>query len=428
MGSNNAVLVATQTKLTGVKAKSLAKAIFDAEVPEDVVKSLPAQSLYLAIKANGLESSLDLLQMASVKQYRLLLDFEFWQRDRFTEENFWDWARVCEQDDSLESLQKLLSCIDLKIISILISKNITVLSYEEPTDNPPYARSYTPDKGHTWITINLEDQDQHRIMGKLLALLFETSAELFYQIINIPTVSTISLLEEDSYNDRLGRLSEEGFPDREFAAELNSRLGQNEFLASINNSANDSGRIVFEDIQTVTPLVYQGHDYEPLTSLVNNLIEKNHRDKLEAELSLLVNAAILHWAVEFYNEQDVLDMAEKVKGAVNIGLEIALKINGKDALELHAKVGLKDFYRLGLARLIDLRNQARKTLKDFQDLAQEKRVLLENLSLNFPVSLHAFSAGKFTVEENRISTTLKIINKLDYLEQLENFVSSYKKH
>ena len=175
-----------------VTSSSLAKAIYKAELPEKFVRELPAQSLYLVIKHNGLLSSADLVGMASLEQCRLLLDLDCWQGDSFDEENFWDWLALTDENSNLDLLKKLLHFVDYKLVALIIDRYVSVIIVEEGTDAAPGDGYYTPDRGRTWINVTNPDSTKQFLLNRFLALIFETQAELFYQLISIKNVATDS--------------------------------------------------------------------------------------------------------------------------------------------------------------------------------------------------------------------------------------------
>ena len=150
--------------------------------------------------------------MASLEQCRLLSDFDLWNGDSLNEAALWEWLALTDEVESLELLQKLVKFVDLKLFAILFGKYIEVKIFDDPTEQPPGEGFHTPDRGATWIGIKTEDPDKHFLLARLLALIFESSAELFYQLISIVTVATASMLEEESYQERMKRLAAEGNP------------------------------------------------------------------------------------------------------------------------------------------------------------------------------------------------------------------------
>ena len=363
----------------GFNSRNLIKAIFDDQNPEQIIRAIPAQSLYVAVRSQGLESCAELIEITTLAQCRLLLDFDCWSRDSFREDHFWEWLALTDATESLALLQKILKVCDLKLIALMIARYVDVVSSEQSADAPPGPNHYTPDQGRTWLALKTEDPNQIFLMNRLLALLFESNADLFYQILSIPGVATPSELEEESYQEKQKRLSSEGIPDMEFAAELNSPLPTDLLLAEITKSEVQAS---IEDISAVEPVIYEGSFEEPLRSLVSQLL---YDESFEAEMTLLLNASIVHYAIDISEITQVLQIADKVKGALNLGLEHALAVSDRSSIELYRILGLRGLYRHGLGLLNELRKGAR-TLerRGKENLSAEAQILIQGLLQRFP--------------------------------------------
>lgn len=338
----------------GHTCRELHRAIFEAEAPEHVVRQLPTQSIFMMVKQMGLESCADIVLMASLEQCRLLTDFDLWHGDTLNEEALWSWLALTDQGDSLEVLQKTLKFIDLKLIAILIGKYVEVRTLEEPTDQPPGPGFHTPDKGFTWIGINTENGDHHFLLARLLALIFESSTELFYQLLQTPSVATISGLEEESYQERVKRLAAEGVPEPDVAAQAHAPYAFAEALKDIHEQ---NVHKTIEDIRAVEPLLYEARS----TRLFGELMRRvSDRESLEMEFTYLMNAAVVRFGVDFADQEEVLRLCDKVKGAINIALEKLVKDSDRTVTGVYQILGLEKLYRLGLTDLTALRGTARK--------------------------------------------------------------------
>ena len=420
-------------------SKSLAKAIFSAELPEQAIRELPAQSLYMAVRHNGLQDSFDLIDIASLEQTRTLLDFDLWTRDRFNEDNFWEWLSLADHAAALESsedaeeglrfLQKLLKVIDLKLVALMLDRHVQIDVYQEPTEQPPGAGFYTPDKGFTWICIKIEDGTKHFYLARFLALIFETDAKLFYQIIAVPSVSTESMLEEDSFQDRSKRLSSEGVPDQEISTKLNTPLDLNQARALMSKDASGTDRKVAaaRELFPVEPLIY---DSEIAGQLSEILTRAPSREAIEAELTMILNAAIVHWSNEWWDNAALMHLTSKVKGAISIGLELARTQFLLGALESYERFELTGLYQLGLGVILPLRRLARNTSESAvaSHGGAPMLALIDALKRPFPDVPAFFSATDLSVKDEFLSADGKLqggeraITSLAEIEAIERLL------
>ncbi len=404
----------------GFTSKSLHKAIFDADLPEQFVRSIPAQSLYMVIKQNGLASSSDVLEIATLEQCRLLLDFDLWEKDRLNEENFWEWLGVCDAENNLELLQKIVKCLDLKLVGLLIMRYVLTETFEEPTDNPPGPSYYTPDKGFTWIFINVEDSHKHFLLGRLLAMLFETNADLFYQLLSIPGVSTDSTLEEDSFQEKSKRLAAEGIPSLEWAGETHAALDEISLKKLL---ATQDAHIAVNDIPAIEPLVYESQVVQPLASLFANVPD---RELFESELTLITNAALVHFAVPAQEFEAVRALIMKVRGAINIGLETALRLCSAPVEEIYKKLGLQPLYRHGITKLMHVRKTARVIFQNHEQRILEDAGLsavFDQLRQPFPDLPFFFDTINGVIDEQKLGESAMTFDQTKPLEHDQEWAS-----
>jgi hypothetical protein len=358
------------TPFRGHTSRELYKAIFEADAPEQMVRQLPVQSLFMVVKQVGLESCCDLILMASLEQCRLLTDLDLWHGDNLKEDALWQWLALTDEGDSLEILQKFLKCVDLKLVAILIGKYVETRTFDEPTDQPPGPGFYTPDKGSTWIGINVENENQHFLLARLLAMILETNTELFYQLLATPSVATVSMLEEDSYQDRTKRLAAEGVPEPEVAAAIHAPYSFNEALSDLHERRIEK---IIEDVRPVEPLLYEARATRLFAELLRRV---DDHEVVEMEFTYLLNAAVVRFGVDFSEHDRVLETCERIKGAINVALEKLVKDSSRTISEVYQVLGLGKLYRLGLTEILSLRGQARKVSLEAAEVLRGKDPVL----------------------------------------------------
>jgi hypothetical protein len=429
--SHTAEKTTTLTSESGearITSRNLAKRIIDAPQPEQATRALPAQTLFMAVKYAGLSSSVELIQMASIEQCKLMLDFDLWEKDSLHEESLWDWLALTDEQDDLTILQKVLKCLDLKIVSYLIARYVQVLSVDERSEVPPQEGYHTPDQGYTWIKVIAPDADKSFLLGRLMALVFETSAEVFYQLIAVTTTTTPTALVEEAYQDCLRRLQGEGVPEAHTIAQLHAPIARAQLAELLNTSEVQRSSI---DIIGVQPFLYDSQLLQPLSRLISEI---RALDEVEGELTLIINAACVYFAVPFYEYEAVRLLASKVKGAINIGLEIALEVNsGKssDLLHVYERCGLQKLYRAGLAQIFSLRRRALKFTKlELEQIVHQQELfsIVAGLRELFPVAPEWFSVAEQAQpskilseneKENRKQGAYRAIETLREIKALE---------
>ena len=340
-----------------IDPKHLSKAIFDAELPEKVIREIPPLNLYMAIQNNGLLSSTDLIDIMTVHQRRIMLDLDCWEKDEFNEARFFNWLSLTDESNSLDLLKKIFASSDLKLISFLIGKYVAVHYQTEPTDMPPSGDFYTPDKGYTWIKVETQNSDYDFLLKRLLALIFETNIELFYQIISVQTVSTPTELEENAYKEKEDRLASEGIPTFEESLDINRPITKSKIIEKLKTIK----KLPKTPLDNITPLSIKDDMDEPLKSFIAGI--KDIHTAL-SELSRILNAGIVFYDQTFDNLEGMYELSEKVKGILNIGLErllVETELNEKLS-ESYPIINLQDIYKYGLSFINDIRNKAIKIL------------------------------------------------------------------
>jgi hypothetical protein len=147
---------------------------------------------------------------------------------------------------------------------------------------------------------------------------------------------------------------------------------------------------------------------------------------LETELTLIINAAIMHWKVDFSDEQEMTLLIGKVKAAVNIGLEILLTINAVNLVDAFETLGLIKIYRLGLGKLLEYRKEVLGAAERLNDPTNQiTQSIFERGSLPLP-DFPAFFNDQGTVvseEGLRLSPGGRPFEHLYQLEALKRFLA-----
>lgn len=405
-------------------AKALSRSLFRGELLDTQIRSLPPQNLYLALKYSGLESSLDVLSIISSKQYRALLDFELWTKDSFREERLWAWLGIVEDPTDLSQFQKCINSLDPELISLLIRRYVEVVYHEERDDRPPGPNFYSPDQGSTWIAFKTHDPERHRLLGKLLAFLFETNTDLFYQSLLYAHESTSIELEESGYRDKTNRLLSEYIPTQEEAEDINKPGSLHEIEKELEKiSKEKKSNIIENNSHPIIPFFSRSISYQPLLSMLEQYPDEILFE-IQSELSRILNSAVVFYIGDFAEVDNLNLITEQVFGAINIGMQI-IQEESPDyfSSELISKISITEIYKLGLSEIFALRKKAIKIPTDIRQtlthMNEPLAVLLDYLSNSFP-SMPEFlrEDGTFELEDERLSVSTKAFSSIEEIKSI----------
>ena len=413
------------------QGRGLIKEIFQADLPEKYIRSVPAQSLYLAVKQQGLSSSVDVISIATYPQCRTMMDFDLWKGDRFHEDNFWEWLELPDQEEAdLSILLKVIRSIDLKLVALILGRYVDSQVFEEATDQPPAPHYYTPDKGSTWIGIQVEEEQKCFLLGRLLAFVFENDTELFYQLLAVPNTTTLTVLEDEALTDKSKRLSSEGIPDEEYATEIHTPLTEMAAREALASEEAFSAQTKQTTSSTEIEATFRSaiSSPEPLQSL--SFTEAGVQ-AFESELSAIMNAALVFFRVDVFEYESVSSCIDSAKGILNIGLERASALAPElPSNTCYSQLQTKGMYQLGLGKIFELRKLALKcqsSLTSEQETDPRFLRLLDGLTQPIPVMPEFMDEdGGFLVDaEGVLAGGFKAVEHLKTVNALERSIKAY---
>lgn len=407
--------------------------MFRGDLTESQVRELHPQALHFAIKALGLESSTDIISMISNEQYKGLLDFELWTRDSFREDRMWFWLSQIDDERDLQPIQKFLKVIDPTSLSIIFKRYVEVVYNDEPSDLPPNPNAYTPDNGLSWLTFKAGDPEIHRLLGRLLAFLFQTNREAFYQHLAYANSGTTLEFEEEAYQEKCVRLRNLSIPSFDEAVTVHKVLTKNDFLKTHEEvlNSNKEQEVEIDGPGELIPLPSSGINFQPLASSLESL-EEEDLFRVHLEFAQLFNAHVVHFQGDFGEELGLKSAIEKVFGAVNIGLELVIKENNSIlSPHIFRSIPIKDLYRLGLVEIYSYRSLCQKVPVDIRStlnhMNEPLSIIVEMGSRPFPaVPRFLRENGTFELEEDTGEESLdsneSYIHSLDQIKILQSIV------
>ena len=229
------------------------------------------------------------------------------------------------------------------------------------------------------------------------------------------------MLEEEAFVERTKRLGAEGVPDLEYSQELNTPLPRWKLKELLDGGTEPAP---IELVQTIDPLIYEATGFvQPLSRFIEAV---GRRDEVESELTLLMNSAIVRWHIDFSDSQEITTLGGQVRGALNIGLEEALRLAPQEEfLTLYHRTGLKRLFQTGLWRLLEFRRAAVKAKSAPAEGGDSVReAIIEEAVRPLPLMPNFIGPqGTLLEEHGKLRTGSRAIETTEELETLERLVT-----
>jgi hypothetical protein len=194
--------------------------ILEAHQPAALVHSFPEEDFYFLIHDIGAEDALPLLQLASARQWKYILDVEIWERDRIKMNAVTRWVDLFLQADP-ERLAKWFFYEKTEFIVYYLFKNIEVKIREHDQDPSIFGDDFfTCDDTYYIRFINgpfdpETDGNTRQRLDFLLKTMLDRFAAIdhvrYQQLLHASLAVIPSELEEEFYRLRNVRLAEKGF-------------------------------------------------------------------------------------------------------------------------------------------------------------------------------------------------------------------------
>ncbi len=210
-------VTALRVELARLPAKKRLQAIMDCDDVMRVVRSLPAQDLFLTLKEVGPSEALEVVELLHPRQVQAFMDLDGWRKDRIDGEGVGAWLEILYAANPERAVRQILG-LDLELLSLLFKMYTRAFEIEEgeelPVELDHPLTSVTPDQRYVLVYGPAPGRE------RLLQALRTTVERLFG--INLPFVLHLiqavrwelpSALEEEALRFRNARLADLGFGD-----------------------------------------------------------------------------------------------------------------------------------------------------------------------------------------------------------------------
>ncbi len=333
--------------ITNQDPKTAYNLIFEHPDPPAVAKALPFEDAFLIVKSVGRFDSIDLVEILDREVIQGFFDLDCWDKDRLSKDDLMDWVTILMELDD-KKFMDIFNAMDNYLKVALFKGFAQTIKIEEPDENPYLGVKdvfMTPDNRYALKISGTEDQK--RLLFDIAMRIYRLDQERFYWLLEGIYWETASFLEENAYQEKVGRLSEKGFPEYYFALEALTLVNPDKFKPL--------SKVVTE--KEITPEAEKSN-YLVLSQNPGSLfrrslalIEKGSQE-VQLEVISLANMVSMAYKISFADYTEVGHHVRMVDGYLSIALEhLAGNNPEKGALVLFQK-RLLDLYKIGRSFVI----------------------------------------------------------------------------
>lgn len=340
--------------------------ILEEKQPFPLVHSFPEDDFYFLIHDIGLDDSLELLSMASSRQWEFILDAETWQKDRLDLNALTQWfSRLMKADPerliqwSVQEKTGILEYYLLKSIDIIIREHD-----QDPSDFPndfftddevfytrPKQMLFNPEKDN--VLKKQRDEFLREFLKGLSAY-----DHIRYQEILLESASVLPAeLEEECLRLRNVRRAEKGFLSFDEAVGIYQPVKAEEFTSHAKKSTPGKD----DDVNIPTPLyslqILEKDNllFHALETIENSSIFQ----ELQTEFAWLCNRVIAADQLVIRKREELRNIVKKACAYLSIGLEqLEIENPDQDLSYFIKQFPLSDIFRLGFSKALDLKWEA----------------------------------------------------------------------
>ena len=327
--------------------------LIEANDAEALVRRMAAQEVYLLIKELGDEDSGELVLMSNADQFTTFLDLDCWQGDIFNGGAALNWLTMLFEGGE-EKVVQAFRQLDFELLVLMVKKQINVLAGPEDIDDDDVRiEAMHRDCG---FEIEYRDSENAKLVGAVLNILLRADSEFYQHLLESVRWEQESLLEEDVYQSRRGRLLDQGFPDPFEALAVYAWLDPAGFVPEQNRKA---GILPGENVEPPGFYLTAARPKDLLAEVLSGGV----REEVAWELTYLVNKVVIADRIDVGDVLQMQGVTEDIYRYLNLALE---HLSGGDLLKacgLLDGVYLESLFRLGFSLTLWFRQRAEEVRK-----------------------------------------------------------------
>lgn len=346
--------------------------ILDFPQADALVHSFPQEDFYFLIHDIGVEDSVELLSLASNRQWEYILDVEVWKRDRITLPAVTNWLYMLLKADPKRLIRWSLT-ENTEFIEFYLSENIEVLVREHDQDPSDFGEDFFTFDDMFYVKFTdipydhklLHREKRDEFLSEFLNRL-AVYDHITYQQVLLEFATVIPAeSEEDAYRLRNMRLAERGFMPFDEAVGVYQPLKPESLKTQVKHLIKrDGSRLSSVPLYPLEMLKEDNLFTRSLQVIdIHDILQQ-----LQTEFAGLCNQVIAADQKLIREREELKHIVKKVCGYVSIGLECLTEEKTGDAISASAaaiqKFPLSRIFRVGYGLALELKWRAERWRKE----------------------------------------------------------------
>lgn len=357
-------LLAARRAVLSLPAERRIDAILEYPQPAALVHSFPQEDFYFLIHEIGIDDSMELLALASEKQWEYIADTEIWKKDRLDMLSLTQWLYMLIKADPHRVIRWFLK-EQTELIELYMFKNMELMIREHDQDPSDFGDGFVTidDVFYTRFRDNIANTDLAEKRDAFLSEFLKRLAEhdhVVYQKVLFEFYSIIPAeSEEELWRLRNVRLAEKGFMPFHEAVEIYQPLSVNAFKTHIKRLTRTQDESFLPiPLYPVNELKQDNLFSRALTRI--DIEEMLHQ--IQGEFAALCNRIISADSKIIRDKEELGSVVKKACGYLSIGLERLT--HGKAAKNLSValiqRYPLENIFKMGYGLVLRLKWRAEK--------------------------------------------------------------------
>ncbi len=367
-----------QAALSDASAEVRLRALLDGADSMALIRSLPAEDLYVVIREVGVADSAEVIAKCSPEQVQSFLDLDTWRGDRFSADRYGPWILALRRG-GCTNIPGMLKGIDPEVQALALKQILAVQELEEDEDPDPIGAFImdTPDRKYRVSVLSDDEAVLELARTQLGAMLAQGPIHLSAYLSQV-SWELPAQLEEQAYRFRRARLQDLGFPDMEEARILEAPLPSVEdALAAAGGPVSREPDSAFSRALVVrTRQGGGGLLHRALAAIEDALVAA----RVAQDLVYLTNGLLVLWQIDPGEPADVNEAAGRAMAMIELALR---QVAGDDvAAASHAlrHRPARTLYRVAVTILHGPGQRAKRLLEIADRLPPEDEPFLQALA------------------------------------------------